>query len=112
GVAASTLTVVTAVALSCRSSKAVARTEIGPAPASAVSRVAWLRLAESLPPFETKAIDSGRLSGLVASQLIPAVSPTRTVAGEAVQEILGGFMAAVSVVAAGCGEVTEAGSTG
>src|SRR5258707_9476828 len=53
GAGASTFTVTTVEALSWRSSKAVARTAMGPGPASVVSSVAWFRLEESLPPLAT-----------------------------------------------------------
>src|SRR5215831_17595726 len=114
---ASTLTVVTAVALSWRSSNAVARTEMGPAPASVVSRCAWLRLEESLPPLATKVIASGRLSALVASQLMVELSPMRTLGGAAEHVIRGALATDVSAVVGNvpreeAGWVAETGRTG
>src|SRR5262249_5344978 len=103
---ASTLTLVTVEALSWRSSNAVARTAMGPAPASVVSSRAWLRLEDNLPPLATNVTLTGRLSGLVASQVIVELSPMRTLAGDAEPVIFGGAPpAAVSVDAAGGGTV-------
>src|SRR5438270_397998 len=110
GAADSTFTVTTVDALNCRSSKAVARTAIGPGPVSVVSSVAWLRLEESLPPLATYVIFTGLLSGLTASQLIEALSPARRLVGEAEQLIFGGTVFVLA--ASGCGALVKDGLMG
>src|SRR5262249_10363871 len=83
---------------------------MGPAPASVVSSVAWLRLEESLPPLEENVIETGRLSGLAASQEMVERSPTITVAGAAEHVILGRLATVVS--AGGAPGANSAGFSG
>src|SRR5215471_12374459 len=69
-----------------------------PAPTSVVSNVAWFLFVESLPPLVTKVRLSGRLSGLLASQVTVELSPVRTLVGAALQVILGALPAEASPV--------------
>ncbi len=91
GATASTFTVTTVDVLNWRSSNAVARTAMGPAPVLVVSALPgcdWKRAS----PFAAYVIFTGLLSGLTASQVMEAVSPARRLVGEAEQLILGGVV--------------------
>src|SRR5258708_20104198 len=75
---------------------------MGPEPVSAVSRVARLLAEVIFPLLALKRSVRGRLSGLLASQVMVVVSPARTVAGDATQAIVGGLG---SAPAPGCSVV-------
>src|SRR5438067_1167224 len=87
-----TVTVVVVLLFRPRSSVAVAVTVIAPGCAPVVSSVAVLPLGVSFPALDWKATVTGRLSGLVAVQVIVEFSPGFTVVGFAVQEMVGGFL--------------------
>src|SRR3954464_3638953 len=80
---ASTFTTTLAEAERLRSSVTVAVTVIGPAPASRVESIALNSRGEMVPRSVVNAIVIGRLSGLLGSQVMFEVSPTRTVLGTA-----------------------------